>query len=215
MSFLRYWRVWLLLLLFVSMLLGAYIFFLIRERQLLKAALDKAPVTSANFVVAEGSIFFDCQADFSQIQKSLITLSESVVLRRWLNCYFLDKANQKQVIALALFVENYQSQTIFTSLGLNASSGLDRPMVDPAIDQHIDGIIKTMDKSKGLRSVNITTGKDSGSLLINKDPLRDLLKTTIGEQMMTFGRTGQVSDLPTFSGLNAPLIIPYRITLLP
>jgi hypothetical protein len=215
MSLSKYWRVYLVVVLAALIGLAIYIFHLIRERQLLQSSLNASQASSANFIVAEGSIFFDCQADFDQLHKSFISLPTGAIVRRWINCYFLDKTEQKQAVTLALFIEDYQSKTVFTPLGLTAGISSGRPMADIDIDHHLASIFQLLGEVKGTRTVNITTGKDPDSLIKDTNPLQASLKTDLGNQMMAFGNSGEVSDLPTFSDLNAPLVIPYRISLTP
>lgn len=163
----------------------------------------------------EGNFDFTCyEADFDNIQAKNISLPDGSVMLRWTTCFVVNRVTKaKEFVILPCVTANYKIESslyIFSIVGSSVPRN-PRQLTDFAIDDLLGKTLGAVEVS-GKVDVLLTTGNNPSSLLTYKNPFGELLSNDIwGSKMLDFGKTGEISALPTVRGLSYPIVIPYRV----
>ncbi len=186
-----------------------------------KKIFHKKPITETDspildertsIVSTSGTVFFKCKADFDHIEYGLIEVTPDLWLRAWTICSFTRADDVVQTITLPLWVENPKTNSLFISVSHTTSSF--NGQGGPTSLYQVKDFLKTnlaASKLTGVANIKVTSGKNSGDLLKENDPLSETLSSSIGEKMFNFGSNLDSNILPKYSKLEYPLVLVYRI----
>lgn len=161
----------------------------------------------------EGNIDFTCYGiDIGNIQKNVLSLSDDFSVFRWAICNIKDSVTGKDT-QIVMPLVSYNSETEFLAFAFTLDSA---PMPkhnlnDEFIDAHLQKVLGAVQAS-GKIDILVTTGNNSGSLLMQWNPYEAILSPEIwGNIMLEFGKTGDTSRLPLID--DKPIVIPYRVSV--
>lgn len=165
-----------------------------------------------SIVSTSGTVFFRCKADFDSINYGFVEVTPDLWLRAWTNCSFTKSDDSTQTITIPLWVENPKTNSLFISVSHTASS-FNGEKGPTSLLQVKDFLAKNLNVGKftGIMNVIVTSGKNSGDLLKENDPLGETLNSQVGEKMFNFASNLDTNILPEYSELKYPLVLVYRL----